>query len=63
MQMLIPEIYYMSLKNRHTGFPQTWGLDILTHLWTEYGTLQEEDIQEFDRLMKFKFWEKQTLKL
>ena len=52
IQTLIPEIYYKTLKNKHTGYSQVRGLDILTHLWTEYGTLQEEDIQEFDRQMK-----------
>ena len=38
---LIPEAYYRSFKNKHTGFATVSCLTILTNLWTKYWTLHD----------------------
>ena len=52
IQQYIPEKFYGTLKNKITGFSQVRTLTILTHLWTTYGSLKEEDVQDFDKLLK-----------
>ena len=49
---LIPEAYYCSFKNKHTGLATVSCMTILTHLFTIYGTLQEYEVQENDEMMK-----------
>ena len=51
---LIPEIYYKTLKNRYTGFSGNSTLEILTHLWTTYGELSEDDARLNDLALKHK---------
>ena len=38
--------------NKNTSFSQVRTLTILTHLWTTYGTLREEDVQDFYKALK-----------
>ena len=40
------------LNNKNIGFSQVITLTILTHLWNTYGTLKEEDVQDFDKALK-----------
>ena len=49
---LVPEIYYKSLKNRYTGFSGNSSLEILTHLWTEYGEISEDHVRSNDGALK-----------
>ena len=49
---LIPEKFYKSLSSRIVGFTKVTCLEILTHLITEYGTLEDPDIQDIDKKMK-----------
>ena len=49
---LIPEAYYRSFKNKHTGFATVSCLNILTHLCTTCGTLQYYEVQENNEMMK-----------
>ena len=52
IQQYIPERFYQTLKNKITSFSQFRTLTILTHLWTTYGLLKEEDVQDFDKKLK-----------
>ena len=52
IQHKIPEKFYRNIKNNITGFSQVRTLSILTHLWTTYGSLKEEDVQDFDKKLK-----------
>ena len=45
---LIPEKFYKALSICIIGFSKVTGLEILTHLITEYAELEEEDIQDID---------------
>ena len=49
---LIPEAYFRSFKNKYTGYSNVKCLEILTHLWTTYGVLQDFKVQENDLIMK-----------
>ena len=49
---LIPEAYFWSFKSKYTGYAKVKCLDILSHLWTTYGVLQEFEVQENDVRMK-----------
>ena len=49
---LVPEAYFRSFKNKYTGYANVTCLDILTHLWTTYGVLQDFEVQENDLRMK-----------
>lgn len=49
---IIPEIYYKTLKNRYTGYTSSSTLQILTHLWTEYGEISEDDVHTNDSALK-----------
>ena len=49
---LIPEKFYKSLASRLIGFSKITGLEILTHLITEYAELDDEAIQLIDKNMK-----------
>ena len=48
----LPEKFYWTLRNKITGFSQVRTLSILTHLWTTYGLLKEEDVQDFYKKLK-----------
>ena len=52
IKQYIPEKFYRTLKNKITGFSQVRTLTILTHLWTTYGLLKEEDVQDFNKKLK-----------
>ena len=41
---MIPEKYYKSPSIRIIGFAKVTGLEILTHLITEYAELEDEDV-------------------
>ena len=43
---LIPEAYFRSIKNKYTGYVNVKYIDILSHLWTTYGVLQDFEVQE-----------------
>ena len=43
---LIPEAYFRSFKNKYTGYANVQCLEILTHLWSSYGVLQDYEVQE-----------------
>ena len=49
---IIPEAYLRSFKNKYTGYANVKCLDILSHLWTTYGVLQDFEVQENDVRMK-----------
>ena len=49
---LVLEVYFRSLKNRYTGYNNVTTLTILTHLWTEYGTLTEDMVQANDKKLR-----------
>ena len=42
----------MNAKKKITSLSQVRTLTILTHLWTPYGSLKYEDIQDFDKNLK-----------
>ena len=46
------EKFYKSISSRTLGFTRVTYLYILTHLHTEYGTLEDSDIQNIDSKMK-----------
>ena len=52
IQQYIQEKFYQTLIKKITGFSKVITLTILTHLWTTYGLLKEEDIQDFDKSLK-----------
>ena len=52
IQQYIPEKFCQTLKNKITSLSQVRTLSILTHLWTTYGSLKEEDVQDFDKNLK-----------
>ena len=43
---LTPEAYFRSFKNKYTGYANVKYLDIISHLWTTYGVLQDFEVQE-----------------
>ena len=49
---LVLEAYFRSFKNNYTGYANVKCLDILTHLWTTYGVLQDFEVHENDLRMK-----------
>ena len=49
---LVLEAYFRSFKNKYTGYANVTCLDILTHLWTTYGVLQDFKVQENELRMK-----------
>ena len=49
---LIPEAYFRSFKNKYTGYANVQCLEILSHLWSTYGVLQDYEVQENDVKMK-----------
>ena len=49
---MILEKYYNSLSSRITGFKKVTSLQILTQIITKYAELEDDDIQEIDRIMK-----------
>ena len=51
----VNEIYYQTLRNRHTGYSIISTRDILTHLYTQYGNITPQDLQDNDFKMKNPF--------
>ena len=49
---LIPEAYFWSFKNKYTGYAKVQCIEILSHLWSTYGVLQEYEVQENNVKMK-----------
>ena len=49
---LILEACFRSFKNKYTRYANVKCLDILSHLWTTYGVLQDCEVQENDVRMK-----------
>ena len=49
------EMYYRTLRNRHTGYAIVKTRDIITHMYTEYGNITPQDLQENDTNMKISF--------
>ena len=49
---LVPDIYFHTLKNSYTGYMNSSCLEILSHLWTEYGTLSDLQIKKSNTNMK-----------
>ena len=49
---LITEAYFRSFKNKYTGYANVQCLEILSHLWSTYGVLQDYEVQENDVKMK-----------
>ena len=43
---LIPDAYFRSFKKKYTRYANVKCLDILSHLWTTYGVLQNLEVQE-----------------
>ena len=49
---LIPEAYFRSFKNNYTGYANVKCVDILSHIWTTCGVLQDFEVQENNVPMK-----------
>ena len=49
------EIYQHTLRNRHTGYATISVGNIITHLYTQYGNITPQDLQENDVKMKTPF--------
>ena len=49
---LIPEAYFRSFKNKYTPYANVQCLEILSHLWSTFGVLQDYEVQENDVKMK-----------
>ena len=49
---LVPEVYYLTLKNKYTAYAGITCLTLLTHLHSEYGRLTIQDIDDIDKRMK-----------
>ena len=41
----INEMYYRTLRNRHTGYDIVSTRDIITHMYTQYGKITPQDLQ------------------
>ena len=50
--ILVPEVYYRTLKKKYMSYAGVTCLTLLTHLHSEYGRLTSQDIDEIDKLMK-----------
>ena len=46
------EIYFRGLRNRHTGFTGITYMQMITHLYTNYGIITAVDITENEKLPK-----------
>ena len=44
----VNEMYYRTLRNRHTGYAIVSTRDIITHLYAQYGNITPQDLQEND---------------
>ena len=51
----VNEMYYRTLRNRHTGYAIVSTRDIITHLYTQYGNITPQDLQENDLKIKTPF--------
>ena len=49
---LIPDVFYRTLKHNHTGYATVTSLEILSHLWSEYGQLSDFEFQQNDLKIK-----------
>ena len=49
---LSPEAYFRSFNNKYTGYANIQCLEILSHLWSTYGVLEDYEVQENDVKMK-----------
>ena len=49
---LITDAYFRSFKNKYTGYANVQYLEILSHLWSTYGVLQDYEVKENDVKMK-----------
>ena len=45
-------MYYRGLRNRYTGYGQTSTRDLLVHLFTTYGEIGPDDLEENEKRMK-----------
>ena len=45
-------MYYRGLRNRYTGYGQINTRDLLVHLYTTYGEIGPDDIEENKKRMK-----------
>ena len=52
IKTILPEVYFLTLRNCHTRYATVRSLDILTHLHATYIMLEGEDIQAIDRALK-----------
>ena len=59
----VNEIYYRTLRNRHTGYAIVSTRDIITHLYTQYGNMTSQDLQENDLKLKIPFNTPQPIEL
>lgn len=51
----IGEVYVESLRNIHTGYTTVTTLQLLTHLYTNYGQISAMDLDENEKRMKAKY--------
>ena len=51
----INEMYYRTLPNRHTGYVIMPTREIIKHLYTQYGNITPQDLQENNTKMKTLF--------
>jgi len=49
---MVDDQYIRGLRNPHTGFSQQSALDILEYLFSQYGDISDQELQDNDRKMK-----------
>ena len=52
IKTIVNEVYFWTIRNRHTGYATVSSLDILTHLHNTYVILEDEYIQSIDTALK-----------
>ena len=50
--ILVPEVYYRTLKKKYTAYTGVACLTLITHFHSEYGRLTSQYIDEIDKRMK-----------
>jgi hypothetical protein len=58
----VPDVYIWALKRKKTGFGNVTSLQLLTHLWTSYGTITQKELVVDDNQTRIQLpWSPPTL--
>ena len=52
IKTIVPEVYFQTLRNCHTGYVTVCSLYIFTHLHATYGMPEDDDIHAIDTALK-----------